>query len=620
MTVSSQVSSVSYLGDGVTTLLPVPYYFLEQTHLLVTRVNVDTSTSTLILGSDYSVTGAGNQAGGSITMFVAPAVGVQIIIERNVPATQETDYVANDPFPAESHERALDKLTMLVQQNSNTLGRALLRPLGKNYYDAQGRQIKNLADPTSDQDAATKKWASDYIAQILATGQGPVNNAANVIYLETPKPVPDGTVASAIQYNPLRSNIDLLIPTDFPDLQSAMNYCSRKRGSEGFSINVIVESGYVIRKGYRVDDVDLSHVILKSVDPTVTVSADFEHMITYDLQAGVARGNFFSFVHVRSKAPRWNILIDHSGAETDGGYCLYWGRGVVYNFGGVDNAKHDTGVGGEGGAGFKVGGASHLIAPYGLGRGCDIGFALTQSTVGDLQFADAQNATLTGIDVSRGSMVYALNSNVNGALREGFYIRRSRVICEAAIITNTPIGIRAQATADVSAVNAVFDGTPIAVARGSFASVEITGATKGGVQLDTLPTSLSPQNINRLDQAGMTVSLGQRPGSAGQLTAIYPAASASGGSVSAPPNTYTTIQEITGSQREILGGSISGDNIGMRITIDGVVVKQFVAATGGGPITLIIPPFASLNTYKVEVFNRDLSVTKTVAWQIDRRI
>lgn len=168
MTVSSQVSSVSYLGDGVTTLLPVPYYFLEQGHLLVTRVNVDTTTTTLVLGSDYSVSGAGNQAGGSITMFAAPAVGVQIIIERAVPATQETDYVANDPFPAESHERALDKLTMLVQQTIATLARALLRPIGKNYYDAEGRLIKNLGDGVSDQDAVNVRTMRNYVDMAVA--------------------------------------------------------------------------------------------------------------------------------------------------------------------------------------------------------------------------------------------------------------------------------------------------------------------------------------------------------------------------------------------------------------------------------------------------------------------
>lgn len=182
MTVSSQVSSVSYLGDGVTTLLPVPYYFLEQTHLLVTRVNPDTSTTTLVLGSDYSVSGAGVQAGGSVTMFSAPAVGVQILIDRSVPATQETDYVSNDPFPAESHERALDKLTMLVQQSISALGRALLRPIGKNYYDAEGRNISNLAEPVSDADAATKGWAGRYFGDLIDGATGLINTTTGILY------------------------------------------------------------------------------------------------------------------------------------------------------------------------------------------------------------------------------------------------------------------------------------------------------------------------------------------------------------------------------------------------------------------------------------------------------
>lgn len=176
MTVSSQVSSVSYLGDGVTTLLPVPYYFLEQTHLLVTRVNIGGTTDTLILGSDYSVSGAGNQAGGSITMLVAPEVGVQIIIDRSVPATQETDYVPNDPFPAESHERALDKLTMLVQQTISTVGRALLRPLGKNYYDAEGRLIKNLGDGGDELDAVNIRTMRSYVDNAIAGVVGGFGN------------------------------------------------------------------------------------------------------------------------------------------------------------------------------------------------------------------------------------------------------------------------------------------------------------------------------------------------------------------------------------------------------------------------------------------------------------
>lgn len=200
MTVSSQTSSVSYLGDGVTTLLPVPYYFLEQTDLVVTRVNVDTSVNTLILGSDYSVSGAGVQSGGAVAMFAPPLAGVQIIINRVVPVTQETDYVANDPFPAESHERALDKLTMLAQQVSTSLDRALLRPIGKDYFDAKGYRISNVGNPTQNQDAVTKLYNEQYIASLLSTFTGPLNNAANVMYI-----YPDG-VARTVQTLATKNN------------------------------------------------------------------------------------------------------------------------------------------------------------------------------------------------------------------------------------------------------------------------------------------------------------------------------------------------------------------------------------------------------------------------------
>lgn len=211
MTVSSQVSSVSYLGDGVTTLLPVPYYFLEQTHLKVTRVNLDASTSVLVLGSDYSVAGAGNQAGGSITMFAAPAVGVQIIIDRAVPATQETDYVPNDPFPAESHERALDKLTMLIQQAFSGIGRALLRPVGKSYFDAEGRIISNVQNPANPQDAATKNYVQQEIADLLEIGSGSANNAANVLYV----PNGPGQIVRTVQQR-LRDFVSLKDYVDTP--------------------------------------------------------------------------------------------------------------------------------------------------------------------------------------------------------------------------------------------------------------------------------------------------------------------------------------------------------------------------------------------------------------------
>jgi hypothetical protein len=82
----------------------------------------------LALNVDYTVAGDGNPAGGTVTLAVAPAAGATIVILRRTVRTQDTLYVPNDPFPAQSHEAALDKLTMIAQEDADELTRALLVP------------------------------------------------------------------------------------------------------------------------------------------------------------------------------------------------------------------------------------------------------------------------------------------------------------------------------------------------------------------------------------------------------------------------------------------------------------------------------------------------------------
>ena len=125
MTISTDVSKVAYAADGSTATFVVSFYFLEDSHLVVYLKSPGGGVTTAVLNSDYTVSGAGNVAGGSITFTTAPAAGFTVTIVRDVPATQETAYQENDPFPAKTHERALDKLTMLAQQNISDIDRAI---------------------------------------------------------------------------------------------------------------------------------------------------------------------------------------------------------------------------------------------------------------------------------------------------------------------------------------------------------------------------------------------------------------------------------------------------------------------------------------------------------------
>lgn len=125
MTVSTTESRIGYNGNGATTVFAFPYRFLESSDLTVTLVRADTTQVVQTLNTDYTVTGAGNDAGGTVTMVVPPATGQQLVIVRDVPLTQETDYISGDPFPAETHERALDKLTMISQRLNNLISRSI---------------------------------------------------------------------------------------------------------------------------------------------------------------------------------------------------------------------------------------------------------------------------------------------------------------------------------------------------------------------------------------------------------------------------------------------------------------------------------------------------------------
>jgi hypothetical protein len=117
MTVSTSTSTASYTANGSTTTFAYPFRIFADSDLVVILRNTTTGVETVqVLNSAYTVTGAGNNAGGNVVFSVAPASGNTVFIRRQLPITQEVDYVPNDPFPAETHEAALDKLTMLVQQ------------------------------------------------------------------------------------------------------------------------------------------------------------------------------------------------------------------------------------------------------------------------------------------------------------------------------------------------------------------------------------------------------------------------------------------------------------------------------------------------------------------------
>ncbi|MFQ6558168.1 hypothetical protein Q7F05_19690 [Pseudomonas sp. Lb2C1-1] len=188
MTVPTLNSVAEFSTNGVTTNFPFFFKFLANEDLIVTYVSPVGVSTPLTYGSQYTVNGAGDEGGGSIVTTTALAGPGQLIVSREMDAYQQTSLRNQGKFLAETHEDVFDRLTMLIQQGFSIFKRALVRPLGRDYYDAENRRIANVANPTQDQDAATKWWVTKYIGDLLAAIQGPINNALNIFYQ-----YPDGT-------------------------------------------------------------------------------------------------------------------------------------------------------------------------------------------------------------------------------------------------------------------------------------------------------------------------------------------------------------------------------------------------------------------------------------------
>lgn len=128
MTVSSSRSTETFDCDGSTTVFTCPFRVLEASELIGYLITVATNESVaLVNGTDFAVTGVGT-ANAVATTTATYSSAYRVNFRRRTLRLQSTDYRDNDPFPAESHEMALDRLTHIAQENDTDIGRALLAP------------------------------------------------------------------------------------------------------------------------------------------------------------------------------------------------------------------------------------------------------------------------------------------------------------------------------------------------------------------------------------------------------------------------------------------------------------------------------------------------------------
>lgn len=129
MTISTTGNQVSFTGDGASTNFAFPYPFITTTDLKVFVNGVAVTTGFSVAGI-APANGPGTFGSGTVTFTTPPASGAVVLIYCDPDQLQSTSLPPNDPFPSKTMEKALDKLTLLIQRIIAKFGNALLFPSG----------------------------------------------------------------------------------------------------------------------------------------------------------------------------------------------------------------------------------------------------------------------------------------------------------------------------------------------------------------------------------------------------------------------------------------------------------------------------------------------------------
>ncbi len=124
MTVSAQTPINRSTGNGVTTVFPYTFKIISDADIEVT---VDDVVKTLNV--DYTVTGAGVDAGGNVTMTTAPAAATTVVRRRNMGIVRTTDYQDQGALPAATLDADIDSAVLMVQQVNESFNRSLKIPI-----------------------------------------------------------------------------------------------------------------------------------------------------------------------------------------------------------------------------------------------------------------------------------------------------------------------------------------------------------------------------------------------------------------------------------------------------------------------------------------------------------
>jgi len=236
MTVQSSLARIQYTVSGAGPY-SIPFMFLADADLVVYSQAAGFDPVLLTLTTDYTVTGAEDENGGTLTL-VSPNDGETLTIINEPEIAQLVDYPEVGKFPAASHERALDKLTIIAKRIYDLAYRSL------RLNDTSDAVSLELPTP---EDGQLLGWSAGSLVNTSPAGVGPSSIGTTELAdgAVTDAKLADGAVTDAKLASPKAgsgANSDI---TSLSGLTTALSIAQGGTGltAAGAAGNVLVSDG-----------------------------------------------------------------------------------------------------------------------------------------------------------------------------------------------------------------------------------------------------------------------------------------------------------------------------------------------------------------------------------------
>jgi hypothetical protein len=174
MTVSNTTSRNQYTATSGQTVFPYTFEIFDKNDVAVLK-----NGTLLSEGTDYTVSGVGNDSGGNITLTVGATASDIITIYRDMPLNRETDYQNSGDFLAQEVNDDFDRLWLAAQQVATNNLQAIRKP--DSDLDSIVTELPTAAN------RANKFLSFDGFGNVITlTGtSGSATDAANVTFTQT---------------------------------------------------------------------------------------------------------------------------------------------------------------------------------------------------------------------------------------------------------------------------------------------------------------------------------------------------------------------------------------------------------------------------------------------------